>query len=278
MICVDNQPFSVVENQGFVRMMNVVEPKYKFSIKKHLSKIVLPEMYEKVKVSIERVIRKAQLCCSGQFSQYVCRYEKACFKDVSYLAHTLQLVINYSVFNQKVTFCKSQQTTESSPRNFHIAQKCMIQDEPTRWNSTLHMLKIVLEQRRRCPCHSWPGPNKWDSLHPSQWSLIEAFTEILSLFGSAILAISYQNVNVGDRMPINSFTASLTENYALKGMTNDLLAYLQRSAMPLQQDPHFKIMVFVSNEAVIAAKQYILSKMDKLETSKILALSGEMEI
>ncbi|KAJ8891607.1 hypothetical protein PR048_004135 [Dryococelus australis] len=121
--------------------------------------------------------------------------EKADFKDVSCLAHTLQLVIKDSVFNQKR----------------------MIQDEPTRWNSTLHMLKRVLEQKRRLALVT-PG------LTP-----VKAMTEILSLFENATLTISYQNINVGETIPIiNSITASLKENCTLKGMTNDLLASLQR--------------------------------------------------
>ncbi|KAJ8891970.1 hypothetical protein PR048_004535 [Dryococelus australis] len=227
--------------------------------------------------------------------------EKARFKDVSCLAHTLQIVIKDSVFNQKevsnvITICrrlvghfkhsvKANKQLKAARETFHMPQKCMIQDEPTRWNSTLHMLQRVLEQRRPLALVN-PGLDRTNGIHltPSQWSLIEAISEILSLFENATLAIS----NVGETIPIiNSITTSLKENYTLKDMTNDFLASLQRRfgncesdqcyATATILDPRFKTKVFVSNEAVIAAKQHILSEMDKLETSKISALSGEME-
>ncbi|KAJ8886313.1 hypothetical protein PR048_012524, partial [Dryococelus australis] len=261
MICVDNQPFYVIENQGFARIMNVAEPKYKLPTRKHLSKTVVPEMYEK---SHSILFFKASLGKWGLLEKFsddvwdnACNMsaamEKAGFKDVSCLAHTLQLVIKDSVFNQKevsnviiicrrlVAFCKSQRTTESSPRDSSHATET---HDPTRWNSTLHMLKRVLEQRRPLALVT-PGQD------------------------------------------ITPNTASLKENCTLKGMTNDLLASLQRRfsnckfdqchATATISDPHFKMKVIVSNEAVIAVKQYILSEMDKLETSKISARSGEME-
>ncbi|KAJ8895736.1 hypothetical protein PR048_001074 [Dryococelus australis] len=340
MSCMDNQTFSVVENQGFVSMMSVAEQKYKLPTRKHLSKTDVPiEMYEKVKVRIENILEPVQyvsitndmwsstanddyLSITAQFlddnykMQHVClevisfshemhsaentaaffkellgkwglleklsyvvrdnarnmsaAMEKAGFKDVSCLTHTLQLVSkDMGHFKHSV---KANKQLKAAQETLHMPQECMIQDEPTRWNSTLHMLKRVVEQRRPLVlCLSWPGLNKWDSPHPSQWSLIEAITEILSLFENATLAISYQNVNVGETIPIiNSITTSLKENCTLKAVN-------LTSAMPLQQYPHFKTKVFVSNEAVIAAKQHILSEMDKLETSKISALSGEIE-
>ncbi|KAJ8868504.1 hypothetical protein PR048_030032 [Dryococelus australis] len=221
----DNQPFSVVENQGFVRTMNVAEPKYKLPTRKHLSKTVVPERYEKVKVKIEKILGPVHLL---EKLNYVVRdnahnmsaaMEKARFKDVSCLAHTLQLVIKDSVFNQKevsnvITICrrpvgllkhsvKANKQLKAAQENLHMPQKHMIQDEPTRWNSTLHMLERVLEQRRPLALVT-PCLDRTNGIHltPSQWSHIEAITEIFSLFENATLAISYQNVNVGETIQI----------------------------------------------------------------------------
>ncbi|KAJ8880984.1 hypothetical protein PR048_017457, partial [Dryococelus australis] len=319
MICVDNQPFSVVENQGFVRMMNVAEPKYKLPTRKHLYKTVVPEMYEKVKVKIENILEPVQyvsnmtnmwlsiannyyLSITAHFlddnykMQHVClectqlhffkesldkwglleklsyvvqdnarnmsaTTENTSFKNVSCLAHTLQLVIKDSVFNQKevsnviTTICrrlvghfkhsvKYNKQLKAAQETLHMPQKCMIQDEPTRWNSTLHMSKRVLEQRR-------------------QLALVTPGLDLTNYY---------------------SFTKG---KLYIERLTNDLLACLQRRFRNCEfdqchvtatiLDPRFKTKVFISNEAVIDAKQHILPEMDKLETSKISALSEEME-
>ncbi|KAJ8893998.1 hypothetical protein PR048_006606 [Dryococelus australis] len=306
-------------------MKNVAEPKYKLPTRKHLSKTVVPEMYEKVKVKIENILEPVQyvsitthvwsstvnddyLSITAHFlddnykMQHVClevipfsheslgkwglleklsyvvrdnarnmsaTMEKAGFKYVSCFAHTLQLVIKDSVFNQKegsnvITICrrlvghfkdslKANKQLKAAHETLHMPQKCMIYDEPTKWNSTCHMLKKF-----------WREEDHW----PFKWLLIEVITEILFIFENTTLAISYPNVNVGATIPIiNSIAASLKEICALKGMTNDLLASLQRRfgncefdqchATATILDACYKTNVFVSNEAVIAAKQHI---------------------
>jgi hypothetical protein len=40
----DKQPFSIVEDNGFVRLVNILEPRYKLPSRKYLVETVLPKM------------------------------------------------------------------------------------------------------------------------------------------------------------------------------------------------------------------------------------------
>jgi len=45
----DNQPFSVVEDKGFVRLMSHMEPRYKMPSRKYITETVISKVYEEVK-------------------------------------------------------------------------------------------------------------------------------------------------------------------------------------------------------------------------------------
>lgn len=46
MICLDNQPFQLVENTGFKALMNYLEPRYTLPSRKTLSNFLIPQLYE----------------------------------------------------------------------------------------------------------------------------------------------------------------------------------------------------------------------------------------
>ncbi len=48
-IVLDDQPLSVVDNVGFRRIVNVLEPKYKIPSRRHVTDIVLPQIHDAVK-------------------------------------------------------------------------------------------------------------------------------------------------------------------------------------------------------------------------------------
>jgi hypothetical protein len=49
-IAVDLQPFSVVENTGFKRLIQNLQPKYKIPSRFYFTQKMLPEIYGKIKV------------------------------------------------------------------------------------------------------------------------------------------------------------------------------------------------------------------------------------
>ena len=53
MIAMDNQPFSVVEDFGFVRLLHVLEPTYHLPSRKYLVHKVLPLVHDDVKTQVK---------------------------------------------------------------------------------------------------------------------------------------------------------------------------------------------------------------------------------
>lgn len=60
MICTDNQPISIVENPGFRRLLQFLEPRYTIPGRKHFSSTVIPSIYDKVINKIKNVSDKAE--------------------------------------------------------------------------------------------------------------------------------------------------------------------------------------------------------------------------
>uniref|UniRef100_A0A3P9CVN5 BED-type domain-containing protein n=1 Tax=Maylandia zebra TaxID=106582 RepID=A0A3P9CVN5_9CICH len=59
-ICKDIRPYSVVENDGFQNLINTLEPRYVLPSRKHLSEVVIPNMYEKVKHDVTASLTSAE--------------------------------------------------------------------------------------------------------------------------------------------------------------------------------------------------------------------------
>ena len=52
MIAIDNQPFTIVENQGFIELLAHLQPKYMIPSRRYFSEVMLPKAYEDVKSQI----------------------------------------------------------------------------------------------------------------------------------------------------------------------------------------------------------------------------------
>lgn len=59
MIAVDNQPISIVENIGFVRLLKKMKPKYKSPSRKHITDVIIPDIYNRTKNVIKKDITQA---------------------------------------------------------------------------------------------------------------------------------------------------------------------------------------------------------------------------
>ena len=59
MIAIDNQPFSMVRDIGFTRLVNYVKPKYNIPSRSYFAESVLPNMYEHVKNIIKEAVNSA---------------------------------------------------------------------------------------------------------------------------------------------------------------------------------------------------------------------------
>ena len=58
-MALDMRPYSVVDNDGFQRMIEVLEPRYKIPSRTHFSNTVVPSLYEELKMSVAQGLKNA---------------------------------------------------------------------------------------------------------------------------------------------------------------------------------------------------------------------------
>ena len=54
------RPFSVLENEGFVNMIRVLEPKYDMPCRTHFSEKVIPKLYEETREIVTKKMHQAE--------------------------------------------------------------------------------------------------------------------------------------------------------------------------------------------------------------------------
>lgn len=59
MIAIDSQPFSIVDDIGFTRLIKLLKPNYELPSRKYFSTNIIPEMHSKVLTKIEKRINEA---------------------------------------------------------------------------------------------------------------------------------------------------------------------------------------------------------------------------
>lgn len=57
-IVLDDQPLSIVDNVGFWRLMNLLEPKYEIPSHRHVTDVMLPQLHNKVKKHITNMLQE----------------------------------------------------------------------------------------------------------------------------------------------------------------------------------------------------------------------------
>ncbi|XP_052399237.1 E3 SUMO-protein ligase ZBED1-like [Carassius gibelio] len=71
-ICQDLRPYSVVENPGFRRMVNAMEPRYPIPTREHLTKVCIPGLYSQTRAHVKASLASAErvaLTCDGWTSR-----------------------------------------------------------------------------------------------------------------------------------------------------------------------------------------------------------------
>lgn len=59
MIALDTQPFSIVEDIGFKRLMNLVKPSYQLPSRKYFTTNIIPDMHTKIMAKIKQIVNNA---------------------------------------------------------------------------------------------------------------------------------------------------------------------------------------------------------------------------
>ncbi len=126
--------------------------------------------------------------------------------DMSCSAHILQLVVNDGLNSQRAVLnilsvmrsCTThfnhsllaKQRLAVIQQDLGLPAHSIIQAVPTRWNSTLHMLVRMLEQKR--PLNIYASEHGgFNSLSAEQWNIVSNLIETLSLVEEVTLEMSH---------------------------------------------------------------------------------------
>lgn len=210
------------------------------------------------------------------------------------LAHSLQLVVKDGILNNKnvtnligtcrriVGHFKHSSNAYKILRKKQEIVKCplhrLIQDEPTRWNSSLHMMARLLEQKPAILLASTELKIPAD-LTSIQWGLMENVVDILSVFDKATFAVSSTKVSISETIPIiNSIRQELEKpppmGSGLQSTLNDLQASISMRYKNVEAtevctistllDARFKGCVFRNHSSFEDAKTKLIEAVDEL--------------
>ena len=233
MIALDNHPFSVVEDIGFLRLMQQLEPRYSVPSRKYVTEVVIPRIVVGLMNEVQKLLKEvvwfsfttdiwstdvssdsllsltahwfsdlferrsavlhAEPIHGSHTGELLCEHYKrmlanwkikenqvhlmvrdnaanmvkamrdGSFSDLGCFAHMLQLIVHDRVLSQKIvtdTLANARRIVshfKCSPlaygqlkeiqENLQLPVHCLKHDELTRWNSSLYMLQVLIEQK-----------------------------------------------------------------------------------------------------------------------------------
>lgn len=159
-------------------------------------------------------------------------------------AHTIQLIVKHGCFNLPSisnTIAKSRRVVASFKHSLvatkalsraqdvlGLRRKKLIQDEPTRWDSTFQMIERLLEQKNAVSlCSS--ELNLSTTLTSCDWNTIGSIEPILKLFAEVTKTVSKSSCSISEVIPIlNSLRRAIKsdDTKGLQSMKNDIIHQL----------------------------------------------------
>lgn len=118
-----------------------------------------------------------------------------------------------------------------------MPQHCLIQDEPTRWNSTLHMLQRILEQKMALAAYA--TENSTPQLTQNQLNIANEVVQVLLPVDEITNSVLLDSAAVSVIIPfvrILSRTLDLDEeDRGVRTMKDDMKASLTRGYLQFPQ-------------------------------------------
>ncbi|XP_065650271.1 zinc finger BED domain-containing protein 6-like [Hydra vulgaris] len=241
MICLDLQPYCIVEDKGFTRILTNLAPKYTIPSRKHFSTKVIPLMYETIKAKVKYELDQADflsLTCDA-LQTWEIPHEKihavltdnaanvmAAIKESNLgdkhlpcLIHTLQLCIQKKIFREQETTSDAIAVFRALAGHFHhsssavsklkeiqsqlkLPEHKIFQDVSTRWSSTYYMLERFIEQKKTIALYCITR-TQTNAKNPTenQWQLAEMLVCILKHFESATKEMSKETACTSEIIP-----------------------------------------------------------------------------
>ena len=359
MMALDNEPFTMVNHIGFVRLLNLLEPRYQLPSDKYFSETLIPGMYQKVALKVKndvsstsyvslttdvwssvaqdsyisltchyiaRDFTQQQICLhaapfndrhTGEHigaminkclqswdltdkihvvvrdngSNFVAGLRDAGIPNIPCLAHTLQPVVKDGCLAQPAIVDLTSKARKLVGHYKHsnvalqsllkiqeqlgLSPKRLIQDEPTRWNTTFYMLQRLLDLKVAVTA----AGAELIELSNSNWMLAEKAVKILQIYEEATREASGNYATAGVIIPVvNSIIRSLEISDSDAGvmkMKREMLKSLKDRYKHMESneyyaiatllDPRFKQRVFSSSSSAALAKQMLIAEHEQLE-------------
>lgn len=287
MMCLDMQPFSIVENKGFLRLLNHLEPRYTIPSRKTFSNNILKDMYSQLTSEVKHELQEAKhvaittdmwtsvaqndfMAVTAHFyiedsttmalthrcldvvpfpvishtgnnilkflnsvfdaweirekivgvvrdngADITAALNRSVYEAFSCVAHTLQLVIKDGFLdNAKISnlikksrklvggfkhSAKNSKQLKKVQQQLGIPVHRMVQDEPTRWNSTFYMLKRLLEQKNAIILLSTQAEiNLSTEMTTDDWRTMKFAVEFLEIYETATIQLSKESSTISE--------------------------------------------------------------------------------
>ncbi|XP_041946911.1 LOW QUALITY PROTEIN: zinc finger BED domain-containing protein 4-like [Alosa sapidissima] len=206
--------------------------------------------------------------------------------DLSCSAHTLQLVVNDGINSQRVVldinaklknFAKhfnhsvlAKQKLNKILQELGLPEHSILQSEPTRWNSTLHMMQRMVEQKRALNIYAREY-GKITTLSPDQWDIVSNLIDTLEPMEEVTLEVSKSEASISCVIPSIAVLKMILQTegpntIGIKTLRDSMLQSLQRRFQKMEDpqclvlatllDPRYKGHVF-SEGTLHKAKRWI---------------------
>ncbi|KAM8934218.1 zinc finger BED domain-containing protein 4-like [Pelodytes ibericus] len=365
MMVTDNQPFTMVSDSGFKRLMSIVEPRYTLKNEKFYRTEMLLKIHQKVIQKVKTMLQpenagnslsfttdcwsgsteslmsltchfidngwtKRQLVLNTKVMQgsHTGEYIKEMFlgmlddwgiskdrvllvlrdsganmvkgmrlaevSDLSCMAHTLQLVVNDGLSSQRAVIdiiamlkkCAShfhhsfiaKHRLRCIQSDLGLPKSSLIQAVPTRWNSTLHMLQRMLEQKRALSIYAGEHGG-YSCPNADQWEIVANLIQTLLPIDEVTLEVSHNDSSVSSVIPcVRVLKMLLQENEGsttrgIKTLREVMKESLNKRFLKYEEninvvmacllDPRFKHHAFSSDNVLAKAKQWLTEDMQK---------------
>ncbi|XP_054844546.1 zinc finger BED domain-containing protein 4 [Eublepharis macularius] len=379
MIALDLQPYSFVDNIGFNRLLEYLQPQYSLPSPSYFSRTAIPDMYDSVKQIIVSHLKEAEsgvvhftsgIWMSNQTREYLtltahwvtfesrvrpqcedyhcsallnvsqidCDYSGISIQkqleywweawitsiglqigitvtdnqtigktlnegdrsSVQCFGHTVNLIVNEAIKSQRMVqnllsiarkICervhrsaRAREKLAELQKEYHLPQHQLIQDVPSKWNTSFHMLERLIEQKRAIDEMSIECSFR-ELISCDQWEVMQSVCHALKPFEVASREMSTHMSTLSQVIPMIHilnrkiellFEETMGIDTMLKSLKEAMVSRLSstlhdpRYIFATLLDPRYKTSLFTEEEA----EQY---KQDLIRELEILSATSDDE-
>ena len=134
MIAIDNQPFSIVSDKGFIELLAHLEPRYLIPSRKYFNEVMLPRAYQNLTSDISKLLQKSSYF---SFTTDIWTNSKT---NISYLSLTAHWLNESFVYNHRVLHCR-----EMEGRHTGLNISANIKDMLQNWGINLNQVHLIMQ-------------------------------------------------------------------------------------------------------------------------------------